>query len=116
MVTEYGLAMAAPQEGGGRPPRPARESWEVREAAYRMMRALVRRAGEGDEAALEDLAKLAESADRLLGDAVRAYRSFRPAKGEGYSWADVARILGVTRQAAQQHYGGGGGDVGTLDL
>jgi hypothetical protein len=32
------------------------------------------------------------------------------ARGEGHSWEVIARMIGVTRQAAQQRYGKGAGE------
>lgn len=84
-----------------------RESRELVQAADRLMRALARRAGEGDETAVEGLAELGRLADHRLADAVTLFREFTPAHGAPrYSWTDVARLLGTTRQAAHQRFGG----------
>lgn len=75
------------------------EADEVGAMAVRVMRALARRAGEGDELALEALAALAREADVQLGAGVAGYRE------AGRSWADVARLTGTSRQGAQQRFG-----------
>lgn len=74
-------------------------------AVERMMRALVKRAGNGEEGAILVLAHLDRFADYTLTEGVQAYRAFQPAKGEPYSWADIGRLLGITRQAAHERHG-----------
>lgn len=64
----------------------------------RNLMALARRAGEGDMEALEQLAELDQLMTGMLGAGVAGYRN------KGYSWAQVAAVLGVTRQAAQQRF------------
>lgn len=64
----------------------------------RVLRALARRAQEGDEVALEELTRLEGVMREQLGSAVVGY------KATGHSWADVAQVLGGTRQAAQQRF------------
>lgn len=75
------------------------ESPDLGGAALRMMRALVRRAAEGDTEALEQLQRLEEAASVQLG--VAALRAHREA---GYSWTEIARVLGISRQAARQRF------------
>ena len=80
---------------------------EVENDAYasflrRVLRAHGRRVAAGDVEALTDLVALAEDIDRAVAEAVSGLRGF------GYSWADIAARLGVTRQAAQQRWGRGG--------
>jgi hypothetical protein len=67
----------------------------------RVLRAHGRRVATGDVEALADLVALAEDIDRTVGEAVRGLRGF------GYSWAEIASRLGITRQAAQQRWGRG---------
>ena len=67
----------------------------------RVLRAHGRRVATGDVEALADLVALAEDIDRAVGEAVRGLRGF------GYSWAEIASRLGVSRQAAQQRWGRG---------
>ena len=68
----------------------------------RAVRAHGRRVSTGDIEALTDLVLLSEHIDGAIGEAVSGLRNF------GYSWADIATRLGVTRQAAQQRWGRGG--------
>lgn len=77
-----------------------REAPEVAAAAIRMMRALARRAGNGELEALEALDALQASVQLQLGAAVAGYRE-GPAQA---SWTDVARILGMTRQSAHERF------------
>jgi hypothetical protein len=66
----------------------------------RVIRAFGRRIAAGDIDALADAAFLADQLDTVIKSAVTGLRS------RGYSWADIGRQLGVTRQAAQQRFGG----------
>jgi hypothetical protein len=68
----------------------------------RAVRAYGRRVSTGDIEALADLVALSLHVDRAVADAVGGLRGF------GYSWADLAHRLGITRQAAQQRWGGRG--------
>jgi hypothetical protein len=81
--------------------RKEREAPEVGAASARMMRALVRRAADGELEAVEELARLQAVLDACLHEAVQGYRN-GPAEA---SWADVGRILGTTRQSAQARFG-----------
>ena len=65
----------------------------------RMLRAFTRRVSEGDVEGLAELAHLAELAELATGQAARALVA------DGYSWADVARVLGTSRQNAHKRYG-----------
>ena len=65
----------------------------------RAVRAHGRRIGTGDVEALADLLDLAGEVDRALTVAVSGLRA------AGYSWAEIAARIGVTRQAAQQRWG-----------
>ncbi|HEY9475948.1 MAG TPA: hypothetical protein VIS06_19120 [Mycobacteriales bacterium] len=66
----------------------------------RVVRAHSRRIADGDVEALPDLLTLARDIDTAIGQAVTGLRQF------GYSWAEIASRLGITRQAAQQRWGG----------
>jgi DNA-directed RNA polymerase specialized sigma24 family protein len=66
----------------------------------RIVRAYARRVAAGDVEALADMVTLSEDLDTAIGDAVTGLRTF------GYSWADIANRLGITRQAAHQRWGG----------
>ena len=69
--------------------------------ARRILRAYARRISAGDIDALADITILAADIDDAIRHAVTRLRS-----DHGYSWADIAAPLGVTRQAAQQRWGG----------
>jgi len=66
----------------------------------RIVRAYARRVATGDIEALADLTTLAGEVETAIRAAVIGLRTF------GYSWAEIATRLGVTRQAAQQRWGG----------
>jgi DNA-directed RNA polymerase specialized sigma24 family protein len=66
----------------------------------RVITAAGKRVATGDVEALPDLAQLAADLDAALVTAVTGLRGF------GYSWEQIASRLGVTRQAAQQRWGG----------
>src|SRR5215468_1004786 len=68
--------------------------------ARRIVRAYARRVATGDIEALTDLTTLAADIEAAIQVAVIGLRNF------GYSWAEIALRLGVTRQAAQQRWGG----------
>lgn len=76
------------------------EAPELASAARRMMRALAVRATEGDTEAIEQLAQLRDDLDAALGSAIAGAR-----EAKGYSWQDVAGLIGTTRQNAQQRFG-----------
>jgi hypothetical protein len=65
----------------------------------RIVRAYARRVAGGDIEALTALSQLSSIVDVATGAAVEGLRAF------GYSWADIATRLGVTRQAAQMRWG-----------
>jgi hypothetical protein len=67
---------------------------------HRVIRAYSRRVARGDIDAITDMTGLAEAIDTAIADAIIGLR------GHGYSWADIATRLGITRQAAQQRWGG----------
>jgi hypothetical protein len=66
----------------------------------RAIRAFGRRVAAGDIDALGDVAFLSAQLDATIRQAVTGLRA------RGYSWADIGLQLGVTRQAAQQRWGG----------
>jgi hypothetical protein len=68
--------------------------------ARRIVRAYARRVAQGDIEALTDMTTLAADVEAAIRVAVIGLRNY------GYSWADIALRLGVTRQAAQQRWGG----------
>ncbi len=68
--------------------------------ARRIIRAYARRIATGDVEALTDMLALSADLDAAIADAVKGLRAF------GYSWAEIAARLGVSKQAAQQRFGG----------
>ena len=66
----------------------------------RVLRAHARRIARGDIEGLAALAALAADIDTAQTTAVTGLRA------HGYSWADIANRLGISRQAAQQRWGG----------
>lgn len=78
--------------------QPYRENAEYAAMVGRLIRALARRAG-ADVDLLPVFAAMREDLDGLMRQAVDACRA------DGYSWGEIAKRLGTTRQAAQQRYG-----------
>ncbi|WP_067476428.1 hypothetical protein [Actinomadura hibisca] len=76
------------------------ENDEYAAFVQRVLRAYSRRIASGDVESLALLANLATDLDTALHQAVTGLRAY------GYSWAEIARPLGITRQAAQQRWGG----------
>jgi len=66
----------------------------------RAIRALARRVSGGDIDAISDMAQLSSELDNAIRIAVVGLRN------RGYSWTEIGNRLGVTRQAAQQRFGG----------
>jgi hypothetical protein len=66
----------------------------------RVLAAHGRRIARGDIEGITALAEIASSLDTALSLAIRGLRA------QGYSWNDIATRLGITRQAAQQRWGG----------
>lgn len=64
----------------------------------RIIAAAGRRVAAGDIDGLADLAALAHDVDTATADAVTGLRT------AGYSWADIAARLRITRQAAHQRW------------
>ncbi len=67
----------------------------------RVIRAYSRRVATGDIEALTGMATVAGEIDTAMREAITGLRA-----RHGYSWADIAARLGVTRQAVQQRWGG----------
>ena len=65
----------------------------------RVIRAYSRRVAAGDIEAITTMAALAGDLDDAIRQAITGLRGF------GYSWADIAARLGITRQGAQQRFG-----------
>jgi hypothetical protein len=79
--------------------RPAVENDAYAAFVRRVLRAYSRRIATGDIEALTRMADLADDIDTAIREAITGLRAY------GYSWADIGRQLGVTRQAAQQRWG-----------
>ena len=75
------------------------ESDEFAAFARRVVRAFGRRIGDGDLWALGDLVALRDQVDDAIRAGVDTSR-----QQHGFSWTEIARELGVTRQAARQRY------------
>jgi hypothetical protein len=104
-----------PPDSGARPavnraltPRRRRrvtENDEYAAFARRVLRAWARRVAAGDIDAITDMAAAVGELEDAMRQAVAGLRD------KGYSWAEIAARLGVTRQAAQQRWGGSGRDL-----
>ena len=65
----------------------------------RVIRAYSRRVAAGDIEAIATMANLADHLEDATRQAITGLRQ------SGYSWADIAMRLGITRQGAQQRWG-----------
>ena len=65
----------------------------------RVIRAYSRRVAAGDIEAIATMAALADHLEDATRQAITGLRQ------SGYSWADIALRLGITRQGAQQRWG-----------
>jgi hypothetical protein len=65
----------------------------------RVIAAYSRRVAAGDIEAITTMAALADDLDDAIRQAITGLRAV------GYSWADIALRLGITRQGAQQRWG-----------
>ena len=65
----------------------------------RVIAAYSRRVAAGDIEAITSMAALADHLDQATRQAITGLRDI------GYSWADIALRLGITRQGAQQRWG-----------
>jgi hypothetical protein len=77
------------------------ENYDYAAFLRRVVRAYSRRVAAGDIEAVPDMVRLSNDVDAAIRDAITELRS-----RHGYSWADIGLRLGVTRQAAQQRWGG----------
>lgn len=75
------------------------ENSDYAQFAHRTIRAFGRRAAD-DIDALPQLAEIVQTAEAELRKAIEHAR-----KDYGYSWADIGKRLGISRQAAQQRFG-----------
>jgi hypothetical protein len=65
----------------------------------RVIKAHGRRVAEGDIEALPELVEVTEQLDAAITTGITGLRAV------GYSWADIALRLGITKQAAHQKWG-----------
>ena len=77
------------------------ENPEFAAFAERILRAAARRVADGDVEGLAALVALRFELDAATANAVAGLRQPK----WSYSWSEIARVLGTTRQAAQQRYG-----------
>jgi hypothetical protein len=80
--------------------RPVVENDAYAGFAHRILTAYARRVATGDVDALPLLTGLSADIDTAIQAAVTGLRQ------RGYSWAEIGARLGITRQAAQQRWGG----------
>jgi hypothetical protein len=77
------------------------ETSEYDAFAKRIVRAYGRRVADDDVEYLADLSSLTAEVDKAMRVAIAGLRD-----GPGhYSWGEIARVLGVSPQAARQRYG-----------
>lgn len=76
------------------------ETPEYARMLRRLIRSYARRVGEADDVDLAEMVDIKRELDEAVAEAVRRQRELY-----GRSWADIARGLGCTRQAAQERYG-----------
>ena len=83
------------------PKRPYRVVENDEYAAFlrRVIRAYSRRVAAGDIEAITTMVRLADDLEDATRQAINELNAF------GYSWADIAMRLGITRQGAQQRWG-----------
>ena len=74
---------------------------EFAEFVRRIIKASARRVAEGDIEALVDLVNLSRDLSQAIAIGVEGLR-----ERHEYSWAEIARPLNITKQAAQQRWGG----------
>jgi hypothetical protein len=80
--------------------RPVVENDAYAAFTRRILAAYARRVATGDVEALTAMTGLAADIDAAIRNAVTGLRAY------GYSWAEIGSRLGITRQAAQQRWGG----------
>lgn len=99
-LAEWLIRRGVGRRGGRRRSRRERpEAPELGATSRRFARALASRCAEGDTEGLEQLVEVAAAVDDAIATGARALH------GVGYSWTDVANLLGVSRQAARQRFG-----------
>jgi hypothetical protein len=93
------------------PKRPYRvvENDEYARFLRRVIRAYSRRVAAGDIEAITAMTALADHLEDATRQAITGLRQ------SGYSWADIALRLGITRQGAQQRWGTSTDDTTVTD-
>ncbi len=94
-----------PHSSVNKPLTPKRRKRVVENDEYaafvrRVIRAYSRRIAKGDIDAITGMAATAAELDTAIRQAITGLRE------RGYSWADIAARLDITRQGAQQRWGG----------
>jgi DNA-directed RNA polymerase specialized sigma24 family protein len=104
LSTVNGVLTLTPPASNHQPGKPRRrdvvENDEYAAFVRRILRAYARRVATGDVEALTDMVAMSTLLDDTIAQAVTGLRA------HGYSWAEIAARLGITRQAAQQRWGG----------
>lgn len=85
----------------GKRPKREVENAEYLAMVRRILRAMGSRVGDGDLDTLAEMLALREELDERIAETVR---SLHGEKWQ-YSWAQIGRAVGITRQAAQQRWG-----------
>lgn len=85
----------------GKRRRTETETEEFTAMMRRNLAAMGRRGAKGDLSALSATQSLHAEIDAAMAELVRSLKS----EPYCYSWAEIARELGITRQAAQQRWG-----------
>ena len=101
----YAARPARRRSAVNKPLTPKRRTRAVENDEYaafirRVIRAYSRRVADGDIEAITTMAALSADFDTAIRQAITGLRAF------GYTWADIALRLGITRQGAQQRWGG----------
>lgn len=76
-----------------------RETPEFVQMVSRMIRALARRVADADDVDLAEMVAMRAVLEEAIADAVQGQ------KDAGRSWAEIARGLGTSREAAYMRYG-----------
>ena len=110
----YATRPAEHRPGVKKPLTPKRRYRVVENDEYaaflrRVIRAYSRRVAAGDIEAITTMANLTNHLEDATRQAITGLRAF------GYSWADIALRLGITRQGAQQRWGDTPATVTTPD-
>lgn len=79
--------------------RRERETPEYAQMVRRIIRAHGRRCADADPEDLAELIEMSQTLDEAITEAVAGLRH------NGFSWAQIAVPLGITRQAAQMRFG-----------